>query len=326
MKPLVMCENGGCLAKVGGSELTRLIGELFGVFSPEDSSLFTIDGAKMLINLDFGPLIGDDPMNAGKIAAHHAISDIYVSAGTPKYASIMLQIAEDLTFGQTKAILAGIKEVCDRENIGILGGHTIRSETSVVGLSVIGAANESYLNRSKKQCVLGDKIMISKKLGVGIATRAYFHKLIKKEAYTEATDSMLRSNAVALQAFSAVSVHACTDVTGFGLLGHLSEMLSPEMGAVIYDDSIRVFDCISRLQPGAFFTRFIEDNINYVLRTKKCEIEFDTMEKLVLVDPQTNGPVMLTVDPTDVKALEKLGFYVIGEITDTNEIALRKSA
>ena len=318
-----MCENGGCLAKVGGSELTRLIGELFGDFSPEDSSLFTINGTKMLFNLDFGPLVGDDPMNAGKIAALHAISDIYVSAGTPKYASIMLQISEDVTFGQTKAILAGIKEVCDRETIGILGGHTIRSETSVVGLSVIGTANEAYLNRSKKQCVLGDKIMISKKLGTGIATRAYFHKLIGKEAYAEATDSMLTSNALALKAFSAVPVHACTDVTGFGLLGHLSEMLAAEYGAVIYEDSIRVFDCISHLQPEVLFTRFIEDNINYVLRTKPCEIEFDTLEKLALVDPQTNGPVMLTVDPADVKEVEKLGFYVIGEVTDRREIVTR---
>jgi hydrogenase maturation factor len=106
MKPLVMCENGGCLAKVGGSELTRLIGELFGEFAPEDSSLFTIDGADMLFNLDFGPLIGDDAYEAGKISAHHSISDIYVSAGTPMYASIMLQIAQDITYGQTKQILA----------------------------------------------------------------------------------------------------------------------------------------------------------------------------------------------------------------------------
>ena len=134
---------------------------------------------------------------------------------------------------------------------------------------------------------------------------------------------MLTSNAVALKAFSAVPVHACTDVTGFGLLGHLSEMLSADMGAVIYEDSIRVFDCISQLQPGAFFTRFIEDNISYVLRTKKCDIEFDTIETLALVDPQTNGPVLLTVDPADTEALEKLGFYVIGEITDKSEIALR---
>ena len=100
-------------------------------------------------------------------------------------------------------------------------------------------------------------------------------------------------------------------------------MLSAEMGAVIYEDSIRVFDCITQLQPGAFFTRFIEDNINYVLRSKKCEIEFDTIERLALVDPQTNGPVMLTVNPADVAEMEKLGFYVIGEITDKREIVIR---
>lgn len=323
MKPLVMCENGGCLAKVGGSELTRLIGELFGDFSPEDSSLFTVDGVNMLFNLDFGPLVGDDPYNAGVIAAHHAISDIYVSAGTPKYAAIMLQIAQDVTYGQTKAILAGIKDVCKAEDIAILGGHTIRSETSVVGLSVIGQANEAYLNRSKKQCVVGDKLMMQKKLGTGIATRAYFHKILDKEAYAEAVDSLTTSNSSALKAYAAVPVHACTDVTGFGFLGHLSEMLSGGMGAVIYQDNIKVFDCISALNPGAFFTSFINDNINYVLRTKKCEIEFDTIETLALVDPQTNGPVLLAVASENVEELEKLGYYVIGEITDSNSIELR---
>ena len=323
MKPLVMCENGGCLAKVGGSELTRLIGELFGEFSPEDSSVFTIDGVNMLFNLDFGPLIGDDALNAGKISALHAISDIFVSAGTPKYASVMLQLASDVTYGQTKAILAGIKEVCEELGITILGGHTIRSETSVVGLSVIGEANKDYLNRSKKQCVVGDKIMISKKLGAGIATRAYFHKIIDKEAYAEAVDSMLTSNASVLKLFASVPVHACTDVTGFGLLGHLSEMLSSGMGAVIYRDNIQVFDCIAPLSSGAFFTSFIDDNINYVLRTKKCDIDFDEMDTLALVDPQTNGPVLLTLAPEYVAEAEKLGYYVIGEITDTNSITLR---
>ncbi len=322
MEPLIMCENGGCLAKVGGSELTRLIGGLFGDFSPEDSSLFTIDGANMLFNLDFGPLIGDDPRNAGIISAYHAISDIYVSAGTPKYASIMLQLAPNITFGQTKDILNGIKQVCEEENIKILGGHTIRSESSVVGLSVIGSANEAYLNRSKKQCTVGDKIMMSKKLGAGIATRAYFHKIITKDAYSEAVNSMLTSNSNVLKVFSSVPVHACTDVTGFGLLGHLSEILSTGMGAKIYKDNIRIFDCIAGLDAGAMFTNFINDNINYVLRTKKCDIDFDSIENLALVDPQTNGPVLLTVESEYVEEAEKQGFYVIGEITDSNAITL----
>ena len=325
MKPLVMCENGGCLAKVGGSELTRLIAGLFGEFSPEDSSVFTIDGVNMLFNLDFGPLIGDDPYNAGVISAYHAISDIYVSAGTPKYASIMLQLAQDVTFGQTKAILAGIKDVCEKENIGIMGGHTIRSESSVVGLSVIGTANEAYLNRSKKQCVVGDKIMLSKKLGAGIATRAYFHKIIDKEQYSEAVDSMLTSNSGVLKVYADVPVHACTDVTGFGLLGHLSEMLSSGMGATIYEDKIQIFDCIAGLNAGAFFTSFIDDNISYVQRTKRCDIDFDSIRTLALVDPQTNGPVLLAVEPQYAAQVEQLGYYVIGEITDTNSIMMGQS-
>lgn len=322
MEPLKMCENGGCLAKVGGSELTRLIESLFGSYSPEDSSLFSVDGKSMLFNLDFGPLIGDDPRNAGIISAYHAISDIYVSAGTPKYASIMLQLAPDITFGQTKEILAGIKQVCENENIKILGGHTIRSESSIVGLAVIGSANKAYLNRSKRQCIVGDRIMMSKKLGAGIATRAYFHKLITKEAYFEAVSSMLTANANVLPVFNNVPVHACTDVTGFGLLGHLSEMLSPGMGANIYKDNIRIFDCITQLDANAMFTSFMNDNINYVFRGKRCDIVFDTIKKLALVDPQTNGPVLLTVAPESVEMAAQYGFYVIGEITDTNAIIL----
>lgn len=323
MEELIMCENGGCLAKLGGSELTRLIGSLFGEYSPEDSSTFAVDGENMLFNLDFGPLVGDDPKNAGIISAYHAISDIFVSAGTPKYASIMLQLAEEITFGQTKEILAGIKEVCENEGIKILGGHTIRSATSVVGLSVIGSANENYLNRSKKQCSIGDKIMISKKLGAGIANRAYFHNMITKDEYSEATKSMLTSNANVLKVFSSVPVHACTDVTGFGLLGHLSEMLSKGMGATVDMENVRIFDCIAELSADAMYTNFMNENINYVWRNKRCDFDFSSIKNLALVDPQTNGPVLLTLDSNDVEEAEKHGFYVIGEITDSNAIVLR---
>ena len=95
------------------------------------------------------------------------------------------------------------------------------------------------------------------------------------------------------------------------------------MGAVIYEDCIKIIDCIAPLPAGALYTSFIEDNINYVLRTKKCDIDFDTIETMALVDPQTNGPVLLTVAPENVEAVEKLGFYVIGEITDDKKITLR---
>lgn len=318
-----MCENGGCLAKLDGGGLARIIGGVFGEYSPEDSSVFSIDGKNMLCTVDFGPLVGDDPFLAGKISALHAISDIFVSAGEPKYASLILQISDDLSLDQAKRILEGIKTVCDNEKIIILGGHTIRGETSIAGLSVIGSANDKYLSRSKKKCSVGDVIMISKKLGTGIASRAYFHGLIDREMYSEAIDSMLISNSVALSIYSNVPIHSCTDITGFGLLGHLTEMLQSGMGAKLYKDKIKLFDCIKNLPTDVFFSSFINDNIHYVLRSKNSDIVFDSINSLVLVDPQTNGPVLLSVESQYVEFASRFGFYPIGEVDDTNIISLR---
>lgn len=323
MDKLIMCENGGCLAKLSGGKLARLIGEVFGNYSPEDSSLFTLDGTNMLFTVDFGPLVGDDPFVAGKIAALHALSDIYVSAGIPKCASLILQLSDDVTYEQTKSILYGIKTVCDSEKIQILGGHTIKSETSIVGLSVIGLANERYLSRSKKQCSVGDVLMISKKIGTGIATRAYFHNIIDQKMYSEAVDSMMISNSNVLNVYSNLPVHSCTDITGFGLLGHISEMLPNGMGAKIYKDKVKIFDCIKELPADAFFTSFINDNINYVMRAKNCDIRFDSIDSLALVDPQTNGPVLLAIEPQYADLASKYGFYEIGEVNDSNNISIR---
>ena len=323
MERLKMCENGGCLAKLNGGELARLIGGVFGNYSPEDSSLFSIDGTNILSTVDFGPLIGDDPYVAGKISALHAISDIFVSAGIPKYASLILQISDELSFEQTKRVLEGIKSVCDNENIVIQGGHTIKGESSIAGLSVIGLSNNNYLNRSKQTCSVGDIIMLSKKLGTGIATRAFFHGLIDREMYSEAIESMLISNSVALNIYSNIPVHSCTDITGFGLLGHMVEMLPSGMGAIIYRDKIKLFDCIQDLPPDAFFSSFMNENIHYVLRSKKSDITVDCIKNLALIDPQTNGPVLISVEPQYVEIASRFGFYSIGEVNDTNNITLR---
>ncbi len=323
MEKIKMCENGGCMAKLSGGELARLLGASLGSFSPEDSSVFEIDGVKMLSSLDFGPLVGDDPYAAGQIAALHAISDLYVSGGTPQFALVILQIADGMSMSSAKLIVDGVKTACAREHVQILGGHTIRGESVLVGLSAVGKAGIVDLSGTKKRSVPGDTLMMSKALGTGIASRAYFHKFIDSERYQQAIESMLISNSNALQAFRATDIHACTDVTGFGLIGHLSEMLPKGCGASLELGKIRFFDCLQGLPLNALFSSYIYNNIEYVERAMGCDIEVDCIEKLALFDPQTNGPILLSVAPENAALLEDCGFYAIGTVDATGEITLR---
>ena len=322
----------GCGAKVGAGTLSSLLQDfktrtdpnlIVGFDKSDDASVYLVNDETALIQtVDFFPPIVDDPYLFGQIAAANAISDIYAMGGAPKLALNLLCVTERMEEAWIREILRGGYDKAYEAGVIISGGHTIRGSDPLYGLAVTGfsAPDQIKKNAGAKP---GDVLILTKPLGVGILTTAAKAGLVPEELMDRIYRQMATLNKDACSVMKKYDVHSCTDVTGFGLLGHLSEMLSAEMGAVIYEDCIRVFDCIAQLQPGAFFTRFIEDNINYVLRSKKCEIEFDTIERLALVDPQTNGPVMLTVDPTDVEELEKLGFYVIGEITDQKEIVLR---
>lgn len=330
----MICENGGCMAKLAGNQLLDIIsistekvsadGQPF-LKALSDGHVYdcAIVDNKQLLTTDFGPLVGEDYRTAGRIASLNALSDIYVNGGIPKYAMVIMVLAEEASLEDSSEILAGILEACSQERVAICGGHTVRGEESIAGLSVIGELlSDRIIN--KEGSIEGDKIWISKPLGTGLALRGYRNKLLHHTAYDEAISVMLESNgAVASKALSVSNkLHAMTDVTGFGLLGSLAEMLSPSQGAVLCRKHIPLLQSVLCLNPISSLTSHILNNYHYANSSKSIEVSLDDIISLSLFDPQTNGPVLATVDKnTNLNDIDER-FRCIGEVVGGNEIKL----
>ena len=278
---------------------------------------------KQLLTTDFGPLVGEDFRTAGRIASLNALSDIYVNGGMPKYAMVIMVLANEMSLEDGSNLLAGILEVCSQERVAICGGHTIRGEEPIVGLSVIG---ELFSDRiiNKEGSMEGDRIWISKPLGTGLALRGYSNNLLSHTGYDEAISVMLESNGIVTHKALSVSdgLHAMTDVTGFGLLGSLIEMLTPSQGAVLRKKNIPLLQSVFNLDPALSLSRYILNNYHYANSLKNVELSFDDIASLSVFDPQTNGPVLVIADKK-VKLNEIDGqFRCIGEVVNSNEITL----
>lgn len=327
----MMCENGGCMSKISGNQLIDLIcnakdlanieSNSFTIQQIEDCAVVPISSGEALYTVDFGPLVGKDLYIAGKIAALNAISDIYAMGGTPKYALVLLSLDNQLDIQEKETILAGIYSACKDENVAVVGGHTIHANETLAGLSVIGEVGNNRVLK-KKTCQIGDAIFISKPLGTGLALRGYYHGLLDDEQYQEAINVMIKSNVVDDMIVNSPFVHAMTDVTGFGFLGHLAEMLGNSRGARIYLNQIAYLESIKNMRSDVMINNYILNNFDYASKNHRIKSELDNIEKLAVCDPQTNGPILICADKKMISELQKFGYFYIGEVTDTTEIIL----
>jgi len=213
---------------------------------------------------------------------------------------------------------------CNEEEVSIVGGHTILSAEPIIGLSVVGSPVKSGIIFGKKGCVAGDSIWISKPLGTAMVLRAYYNGLLSEADYMEAIAIMTTSNKIALNLVDA-EIHALTDVTGFGLLGHLTEMLDDGQGANISTKNVPYLTGICKLPYLQLKTRFIDDNISYLKKVKKLRGDLDSAQKLALFDPQTNGALLAVAPDSSQTSLIESGFVCIGKIIEggqKNEIYL----
>ena len=330
----MICENGGCMSKLPGTELIELIRdskEKAGIYKSlvldtlaqgtvEDC--FLINENEM-VTTDFGPLVGEDYRTAGRIAALNAISDVYVCGGRPRYAMILLVLSYELDKKESSDLLSGIFDICNQEGIYIAGGHTIRGSESLAGLAVIGERVSDKVI-SKKGAKVGDKIWISKPLGTGLALRAYYNKLLNKDAYDEAITIMLQSNRNSVNCIAGYldEIHAMTDITGFGFIGHLTEMLEKNQGAVLFKEKIPLLNSLTQLNAMYMTNSYIINNYNYAIEKIDIRVDFEDICDLSLFDPQTNGPVIVIAkDSLNITDLCDC-FNCVGEITAENILAV----
>ncbi|MDR3161934.1 MAG: selenide, water dikinase SelD [Spirochaetaceae bacterium] len=320
---LPLCANGGCLAKLGGVDLAALLSgppgrEGGGEFAPQDAAPVSLEAGEVLFSADFGPPVGDDPFRAGQVAALHAFSDLYVSGARPTAALVLLALGPDTAPEHARLILEGIYQVLGEEEVQAAGGHTIRGAELLLGLSVIGDIQNPP--GRKRNCRAGDLLLISKPLGTGIALRAAYHGLLPPGAMDAIYGTLLVSNKRAL--WAGRYARALTDITGFGLLGHLSEMLEDFQGARIRLDRLPYLEVIAGLSSTALQSKYTQANLDYARRFHSLDLSCDRIEKLALLSPETNGPVLAAADREQAAILEAGGFIPIGHITDRKAIVV----
>lgn len=268
---------------------------LVGNESGDDAAVFELQGDDCLISTtDFFMPIVDDPTDFGRIAATNAISDIYAMGGSPIMAIAILGWPVDkLPVTLARQILEGGRSVCELAGIPLAGGHTIDSTEPIFGLSVNGLVKKQELKRNNT-AKPGDQLYLTKAIGTGILTTALKRKIVDEAAIAPAVELMCTLNKAGKKFAELDYVHAMTDVTGFGLLGHLLEMCEgSKLSAALDYQAIRLIEGVTPLAK-----KFVApDNTFRNWKSYESKTAGVDGEKLVvLCDPQTSGGLLVAVD------------------------------
>ncbi|MBQ3417974.1 MAG: selenide, water dikinase SelD [Ruminococcus sp.] len=302
----------GCGAKVGAGVLAKLLDGLkvrsdpnllVGFDKSDDASVYKVtDDLALVQTVDFFPPIADDPYTFGAIAATNALSDVYAMGGEPKLALNIMAVPKDLPKEAVHQILRGGYEKAYEAGAIITGGHSILDDEPKYGLAVTGFVHPDRVltNSGAKE---GDVLFLTKPLGIGILTTAAKADLVSQETMAYAVGLMTTLNKSARDAMVKYRVHACTDVTGFALLGHACEMAQGSDAEIHIDtDAIDLipealeFARIGILPEGMYRNRnFAEAYVD------PGEVELAKQD--MLYDPQTSGGLLIAVHPDDADSL-----------------------
>lgn len=331
---IIFCKGGGCTAKLGAGILERVLERLpegnkderllAGFQGKEDAAIYRISDEEALVQtLDFFPPMVDDPYIFGQIAAANAVSDIYAMGGEVKLALNIVCFPEKMDLNVLGAIMQGGAEKVKEAGGVLAGGHSIADSDVKYGLSVTGIVHPDrfYRNDSGRP---GDRLILTKKLGVGIVCTAARVGEASEEALAQAMASMTTLNKKASEICKEFPVHACTDVTGFSFLGHLHEMMGGRLSCVINVENVPVIQEAKAYADEFLLTAAGQRNRNHVGEHVSFENVPFAMEE-VLFDPQTSGGLLIAVAPEQAAAMEEklraagLPAAVVGEITEKGE-------
>lgn len=344
-RPKVYC--AGCGAKIGASVLDGLLEEfpvledqnlLVGFQTKDDACVYQISPDTAVIQtLDFFPPLVEDPYLFGKIAATNAISDIYAMGGVPKLALNIFTMGKKEDPSLAKEIMRGGYEVALAHSIHLAGGHSIYDDPPKYGLSVTGFVHPQKIWRNMG-LQTGDLLFMTKALGIGINMLARQCGELSEEAYTETLNAVLRSNAGAAGVLRMLqeegsSPHAVTDVTGFGFLGHLSEMAQDaakkSYQIVLYGSRIPLLPQVLELASQGIMPEAVYKNRQAFVQKFSAEdlASLGTNEAFldVLFDPQTSGGLLFALPARNkeqvLEAMAKAGetCYCVGEVLAADE-------
>ncbi len=294
----------------------------------DDAGYIPFAGGLMLQSVDFFPPIVDDPFRFGQIAAANALSDIYAMGGEPLTAMNLVGFPAKMDLGVLRDILAGGLSKVEESGAKLCGGHSVEDSEPKYGLSVTGfVSNENLVRNAGARP--GDALVLTKPVGFGILTTAVKRGLVTEDDIEGAIDSAATLNSAASGAMSRVGgVSAATDVTGFGLAGHLSEVTRASgVGAVVKLGELPVFDRAAKLASGGCYPGGLVNNREYLGGYVNLDGVSDA-DALAFFDPQTSGGLLLAVtadragDYLSALTASGVSGAVIGEIVEGNGITL----
>jgi len=268
----------------------------------DDAGFIPFGGGLLLQTADFFTPIVDDPYTFGQIAAANAFSDVYAMGGEPLTAMNLVAFPCSLDLGVLREILAGGLSKIEESGARLCGGHSVQDEEPKYGLSVTGFVEEDRVVRNAGARA-GDALVLTKPLGLGILTTALKGDIVSEEEIEEAVRSASLLNKAASDALREVGVSAATDVTGYGFLGHLTEMLDASgVGAVVSRDEVPVWERAVPLANDGVYPGGLKSNMEY-LKNRVTADGASQDDLLPLYDPQTSGGLLVAVPGTRVSAL-----------------------
>jgi len=288
----------------------------YGVLDMDDAAIHVLDDEKCLVtSLDFGTPVSSDPYVWGRVACLHALSDIYAMGATPIGALSILGLPSSVDEDMTNHVLRGARDALIEASSLLMGGHTVRMPIPIFGLSVIGTAVSNQIMWSYN-CQPGQKLILTKPIGTGIVISARKAGLASLAAVESAEGVMSSSNRAAAERAVQAGIRAATDVSGYGLVGHLHAMLKASLCAAILDvAAVPVLEQALLLVEGDAVVPNNAENTMFELEQYVDWRDTPLALRFVFTDPQTSGGLLLAAEPQQVSALEAFG-TVIGAVTE----------
>jgi len=325
--------GGGCGCKIAPGVLSEILKGAGGIVPPEllvgietsdDAAVYRLNDQQALIaTTDFFMPIVDDPYDFGRIAATNAISDVYAMGGTPIMALALVAMPIDkLPLAVIRRIIEGGESVCAAAGIPIAGGHTIDSVEPIYGLVALGLVHPDCVKRNSGARA-GDVLVLGKPLGVGVYSAALKKDRLDAGGYAELIAATTRLNTPGARLSKLAGVHALTDVTGFGLLGHLLEICrGAGLAASIRVGAVPLLGQARSLAEEGFLTG--ASSRNWAGYGHDVDLgAAGLVDKALLTDPQTSGGLLVACDAAETAAVLQVfgdeGFAearVIGELKD----------
>ena len=322
-----LSHGAGCACKIGAADLARLVSGLpvatdenllVGFEGQDDAAVYRLtDELAVVLTSDFFTPIVDDPYDFGRIAATNALSDVYAMGATPRVAINLLACSvSELGYDVPQRILSGGAEIAKAAGAALGGGHSIDDPEPKYGLAVVGTVHPDEV-LTNSGATAGDAVVLTKPVGSGLVTTAAKRGLAPASTLAEAIEVMTTLNAAASESARAAEAHAVTDVTGFGLVGHLHELCGSS-GVAARIDADRVPAITGALEL-ARDERCIAGGTRRNLEHAEGFVEWNDVaeeQRVLLSDAMTSGGLLVAVPPANA---ERVGGTVIGELLEGPE-------